>query len=290
MKIQKTLIQHVTCKIRHFAFLMALLLVSSQQAYANLMITPTRVLFDDNNKTSVVTLLNSTKKTKTYRIELVNKIQQDTGKYVDISADASYPGQSARDFLRYSPRVVTIEPGKYQKIKLRLRLPAELSPGEYRTHLAMRVIDNDVQVNAQQSETAATEGMKASIIPRVSFSIPVIVRHGDVAMETKIKSVELLPSTNSKAKPSLGVEIQRTGNSSSFGLMNAYMKAPNTNQVQKIGQLNNVALYTELESRQVKIPLWIDSIPNNAVIQVMYQGEEEFEGRTLGQAAFKYRQ
>ncbi len=72
--------------------------------------------------------------------------------------------------------------------------------------------------------------------------------------------------------------------------MHAYMRPANSTQVQKIGELNNIALFTEVDKRKVKIPLWVDSIPNNAIIQVMYQGEDEYEGRTLGQAAFRYSQ
>ena len=269
--------------------LIASMVLPFHTAHANLMITPTRVVFDDKTKSGVVTLLNSTKKTKTYRIELVNKLQNSAGEYVDISADASYPGKSAVDFLRYSPRVVTIEPGKYQKIKLRLRMPAALPEGEYRTHLAMRVIDNDVQL-PDSSASSNDDGMRAAIIPRVSFSIPLIVRHGETGLQTEIKNVELLKPEDAKAKPRLAVEIARSGNSSSFGLMNAYMKAPNSNQVQKIGQLNNVAVFTEIDSRLVRIPLWVDKIPNNAIVQVMYEGEDEYEGRTLGQAAFRFNQ
>lgn len=271
------------------AAITTLALASLTPAHANLMITPTRVVFDDSQKNNVVTLLNSAKTTKTYRIELVNKIQRVTGGYTDISADASYPGQSAKEYLRYSPRLVTIEPGKYQKIKLRLRLPDGTPQGEYRTHLAMRVIDTG-DTSPSADKTQGGEGMKTSVRPRVSFSIPVIVRHGDLDVATQINKVEFLPKANNKSKPNLKVEIGRSGNSSSFGLMNAYMKAPNSNQVQQIGQLNNVALFTELESKQIKIPLWVDTIPNNAVIQVMYQGEDEFKGRTLGQAAFRYSQ
>jgi len=262
------------------------LLLTGQISRADLMITPTRVVFEEGVRTSEVTLVNRSTETKTYRIELQNKIQDDKGGYSDISADAAYPGNSAIDFLRYSPRVVTIEPGKYQKIKLNLRLPGSIAAGEYRVHLAMRAISSKVT----KSSTSTESGMKTQISPKMSFSIPIIVRHGTAGMETKVSGVELLPKSAQLASPNLDIILARTGDVSAYGTISAYMKLPNSSQVQQIGKLSNVSVYTEVASRHVLVPLWIDSIPSGAVVQVTYQGDEEYEGRTLGQAAFKYSQ
>lgn len=258
----------------------------TSKSYANLMISPTRVVFEEGERTSVVTLLNSSRTTKTYRIELENKIQNINGSYTTLSADALYPGKSAMDFIRFSPRVVTIQPGKYQKIKMRLRTPGDLPPGEYRVHLAMRSIGKETVPTG----AGTGDGMSTQLLPKLSFSIPVIVRKGDPNISTKIDSVEMLPPSKSSAKPNLAVDISRTGNYSSYGAVNAYMKLGSTGQVQKIGQANNVSVFTEVDHRTISFPLWVDSIPANAIIQVIYEGEEEYDGQTLGIAAFRYTQ
>ncbi|WP_317931664.1 hypothetical protein [Halioxenophilus sp. WMMB6] len=259
-------------------------LLTTGLTHANLLITPTRVVLADGDRSQEVTLLNNSRETKTYRIELENKIQDETGQYISISADAAYPGNSAMEYIRYSPRIVTIEPGKYQKIKLRVRLPSSLPNGEYRVHLAMRSIDSPGAGHNSDSDS----GMQVKIVPKMSFSIPVILRHGDNNMQTNISGVQLLPGLSASDKPSLDVILKRTGAASSYGTITAYMKTPNNSQVQQIGMLHNVAVYTERDSRHVKIPLWIDSIPQNAVVQVVYEGDEEYEGQNLGVAAFKY--
>ncbi|BFM06714.1 fimbrial biogenesis chaperone [Halioxenophilus aromaticivorans] len=261
---------------------MLIFLCLAQVSQASLIISPTRIMIADKENSAEVTLLNNSTETKTYRIELENKIQDSNGKYISISATASYPGNSAVDYIRFSPRVVTIEPGKYQKIKLRARLPESVLEGEYRAHLAMKSI-GAVDVPAGDS---VGEGLHTKVLPRMSFSIPVIIRKGEAEMETKIKSVELIPNTLSK--PNLDIVVERMGNASSFGVINAYMKSPQTGQIQHIGKLNNVAVYTEREYRHVNLPLWINRVPNNAIIQVVYHGDEEFKGQTLGQAAFRY--
>jgi hypothetical protein len=122
----------------------------------------------------------------------------------------------------------------------------------------------------------------------MSFSIPVIVRHGSLSMQAGINSVELEPKAQGQQKPNLAVTVKRQGSSSSYGSLNAYMKEPSTGQVQQIGKLNNVAVYTELGERKVRMPLWVDKIPDNAIIQVIYDGDEEYKGTTLGTAAFRY--
>merc|ERR1712065_22236 len=90
---------------------------------------------------------------------------------------------------------------------------------------------------------------------------------------------------NDQSKPNLDIEVARFGNFSSYGKVTAYMKKPNSGQVEKIGQVNNISVYPELDSRHVKIPLWVQSIPSGAIVQVVYEGEEEYEGETLGIAA-----
>ena len=251
------------------------------------MITPTRVLFEEGQRTAEVTLVNRSSEVKTYRIELTNKIQNENGGYIDISPNASFPGKSAMEFIRFSPRVVTIQPGKYQKIRVHARVPGVTASGEYRVHLAMRSISSK---NGKKNQEVTTEGKQAIILPRMSFSIPILVRRGASNIETKVTGVDLIAARNTKSKPNLDVQVSRTGNASSYGTLTAYMKLPNSVQVQTIGKLSNVTVYPELGSRHVKVPLWVDSIPSGAIVQVVYEGEEEYAGRTLGVAAFKYSQ
>ena len=57
----------------------------------------------------------------------------------------------------------------------------------------------------------------------------------------------------------------------------------------KIGETHNIALYRETGLRKVTIPLQhVDSVPAGALIQVVYEGDGEFEGQQLGTAAFTY--
>ena len=252
------------------------------QVQASLMITPTRVVMDEKNRTAEVTLLNTTTSTKVYRILWQELQQTSIGGYIELQGEGENEYMSS-DMIQYSPRKVTIKPGKYQRIKLRLRMKGDMAEGEYRSHLVMKV--TDVGVDPQSLEKNI-DGAHMFIIPKLSFSIPVVVRKGANNSETQIVSVDLNTQNVDEAK--MVVDISHKGEFSSFGNIYVYMKANGGSQVEKIGESHNIALFRETERRTVTIPLRVSNVPAGAVIQVVYGGEDEYEGTQLGTAAFTY--
>lgn len=264
--------------LNFFAVIFASTLLCSL-SYASLMIKPSRAVLDEKNRSVEITLLNNSTSTKEYHIEWDEKVQTISGAYTDIDKSASK--FSASDYIQHSPKKVTIEPGKYQKIKLRLRLPRELADGEYRSHLMMRVVNDVKKIDLNDN----TEGKTMRIVPLLSFSIPIMVRKGNFDSEAKINSIKV--TNNEKNKKQLQVNLAHTGKFSTYGNLIAYAKVGNKPAV-KIGETHNIALFRETQNRIVNIPLQVDNIPNDAAIQVIYQGEDEFEGQILGKAAIRY--
>mgnify|MGYP002700388776 CR=1 FL=1 len=252
-------------------------------AQANLLITPTRVVFDERNRNAEVTLLNASDTTKVYQILWKEMQQTSDGGYRE-TVDSTDEHKTASSMIRHSPRKVTIEPGKYQRIKLRYRMPTDLADGEYRSHLMMKVTDvgNDLS-----GLTHEGKGAKLMLIPKLSFTIPILVRKGEVNPVTDIAGVTL--NTQNSEGPKLVIDVSRTGMHSSYGKIFAYMKATHASQVQKIGEVHNIALFPETTVRTVKMPLQVKSVPPGAILQVVYEGDDEFEGQQLGTAAFTYK-
>ena len=247
---------------------------------ASLMIKPTRVVMDERNRSAEVTLLNNSSTTKTYRILWEEKSQSESGAYGALD---EYEFASSQ-FIRHSPKKVTIKPGEYQKIKLRVRMPRDLSDGEYRSHLLMKVTEDNVDFEKYIGDEKV-KGTSAIIIPRLSFSIPVLVRKGKVDTEAKVAAITVVK--NNDGKESVRVSLQHQGDYSTFGNLIAYMKSQSGN-VAPIGEANNIALFRGTALRNVDIPLQVSSIPKGAVVQVLYQGDDEFEGQILGKAAIRH--
>lgn len=264
--------------LKFFAIIFASTLLCSF-SYASLMIKPSRAVLDEKNRSVEITLLNNSKTTKEYHIEWDEKVQTIAGTYIDI--DKSSSKFSASDFIQHSPKKVTIEPGKYQKIKLRLRLPRDLADGEYRSHLMMRVVNDVQKINLDDN----TKGKTMRIVPLLSFSIPIMVRKGQFDSEAKINSIQVKNDKDNKKQ--VQVSIAHTGKFSTYGSLFAYAKTGNKPAV-KIGETHNIALFRETEKRIVNIPLQVEQVPSGSAIQVIYKGDDEFEGQILGKAAIRY--
>lgn len=266
-------------RIAYLHWFATCLLMICASAEASLMIKPSRVVLDERTRSAEVTLLNSSSRTKEYHIEWQEKRQTTSGSYIDIdTGDNPFP---ASRFIRHSPRKVTIEAGKYQRIKLRLKLPGNTPPGEYRSHLLMRVVNDVTQADFDENKK---DGQTLNIIPLLSFSIPVMVRVGSLDTETEITSIAV---KNVKNKKQLQVNVSHNGMHSSFGNLFAYMKVGN-GKVTKIGEKHSIALFRETKNRITNIPITVPEIPPGAIVQVLYQGEDEFEGQILGKAAIRY--
>ena len=277
-------IKHTTHIPRHYIQYFFILFLTfgcySNIAQASLMIKPTRVVMDERNRSAEVTLLNNSSTTKTYRILWEQKSQKENGAYGKLE-DYEY---SASNFIRHSPRKVTIKPGEYQKIKLRVKMPRELADGEYRSHLLMKVTEDNVDFSKYIGDEEV-KGTSAIIIPRLSFSIPVLVRKGKIDTKADITSITV--TKNNEGNNIVKVDLAHGGNFSSFGSLAAYMKTPSGNVV-PIGEANNIALFRGTSKRTVDIPLQVPSIPKGAVVQVLYKGDDEFDGQILGKAAIRH--
>lgn len=252
------------------------------QVQAVLMITPFRVVLDEKTRTAEVTLLNTTEKTNVYRMSWQDKEQTGLGSYINVDMpEENQHGVS--EMVRQSPRKVTIEPGKYQRIRLRLRMPTDLPDGEYRSHLVMKAVDEGLN---EKEPVEKVDSVVVKLTARVSFSIPIMVRKGQNNSTASISTMDL--DASEPGKPKLTVGLAHSGEFSSYGSVKVYMKNGVGGDVLEIGDVGNVALFRETTLRKLTVPLKIPEIPRGAIVQVVYDGEDEYEAEQLATAAFTY--
>ncbi|MCI0507139.1 MAG: fimbria/pilus periplasmic chaperone [Gammaproteobacteria bacterium] len=266
-------------------FLALILITGECLAAAQLMVTPTRVVFDGKTRTAQVTVINSGDDSGTYRIELVNKRMTLDGQFEDI--ETPLPGeQFADNMIRFSPRQVVLEPGKSQIVRLSLRKPANLQAGEYRSHVLFKAIPKDAGTDI--GSVADPEKISIKLTAIVSISIPVIVRHGETEASVVFTAVKYQPPTETAPLPSLLMEMQRTGNQSVFGDFLAELVQENGNSI-VVAQANGIAIYTPNEKRNftmsLRIPKDIDT--KNSVLKVFYRSPADQGGKILSQARIK---
>lgn len=257
---------------------------ASGDVAADLMLHPTRVLFDKNQRTAQLDLINNGTETVTYRVSLINRRMSETGEFFKI--DAPVPGeQFVNDMLRYSPRQVVLEPGAAQTVRLLLRKPGGLAPGEYRSHLMFERVPD---APAPQSQAKpGEEGLDIKLKALISVSIPVIVRHGETAASVAITNVELQRPAPAQP-PLVSFAIQRSGNRSVYGdLVVGFAREGGAEQ--QVGGAKGVAVYTPNPVRRAKLAL--TPPPGGTLargsLRIVYSERPEDGGRTLAEAVLR---
>ncbi|MGO3785201.1 MAG: fimbrial biogenesis chaperone [Pseudoalteromonas prydzensis] len=236
---------------------------------ANLLISPTRIEFDDRQRVAKVILINSGSEYKTYRLEWQEKIAQAQGGYKTLANNIVNP-QALSQMIRMSPSQVRLAPGERQIVKLALRKPKGLVANEYRSHLLLKALPND-----EQSSNNAGIGVNVNFI--LSYSIPIILRQGTlVNPEVNIDDIKLVKN-EVKQVDSIELLMSRSGKYSSFGKVEAYFTAKSGKQERKVSILNDFSIYPELDQKTLNMSLLKpEMIQPPGTLRIMYKGLNKY--------------
>lgn len=259
-------------------------LMLAGQAWADLMIFPTRLVFENNQRAAQIELVNNGSETATYRISIVNRRMSEFGQF--SAAETPAPGELFADhLLRYSPRQVVLAPGVGQTVRIALRKPADLPTGEYRSHLQFDRLPPPGGFSSIDAIPAQSDGLSVQLRTLVGVSIPLIVRHGETASQVSVSGLELLPGPSGEA-PSLAAVLQRTGNRSVYGDLGATF-TPQGGVPQEVGKAGGVAVYSPNALRRVVLVLQAPaSMPlARGTLRLSFRERPEAGGKLLAEAA-----
>lgn len=231
--------------------LLVLLSTLSFSASANLSLSKFRLYFDQSNRTDALQIRNRADRPLDYSIELGLVAMTEEGTLRTVQSDPF----SAIDLMRYSPRRGRLAPGERQALRFSVRKPASLPEGEYRAVLKI----SSVPVNTSTGSVAVQS--------KLSYSLPIVVRHGRLSASTELTDVKMVTVDNT---PSLEIWQLLEGNRSVFG--NFIVEDDDGNEV---GVLNNSAVYLPLTRKKVIIPL---SQKVTGKITVKYDENAEYGG------------
>lgn len=228
------------------AALIAPLVALAQPAAAgvgDLLVAPTRIILDGGRGAEVI-LNNIGTETATYRISVELRRMRADGTFEDVTAPTEAE-TAARDMIVYAPRRVTLPPRQPQTIRISARAPAGLPDGEYRVHMLFRAIP---PAQPPVRTPADFRGIGFALTPVYGVTIPVIVRLGNLSAQAGIANVS---KVEAEGRPAVSLELSRTGSRSTFGelrVLRAGLEEP-------IAVQRGVAVYTELASRRVVLPI-----------------------------------
>lgn len=179
-------------------------------AAQSLSFKPQRIVLDAKSSTASLSLTNTGQQAETFRIELVDMVYQDDGKVVPATkTPAGHP--SAKDFVRFSPSQVRLEPGETQTVRLLVRAPETLPDGEYRVHAVMRQLPNVTAVKPalNPNVVAGAIGIEQGV------AIPVIIRRGQTTATGSIDAVKVVDA-KAGTPGQLDLWLARQGNRSLY--------------------------------------------------------------------------
>jgi len=266
---------------RFFIFLCLFLITLSIpfNGIASIMVTPYRAVFEDRTRSQVITIINRSDKVATFRTEWFNTIVDENGSYEIIEEnDPRYASiKTSQDFIRFSPRQVTLAPGDKQAIRIAVRKPAGLEDGEYRSHLLFKQLSDpkDYQDNPA--------GISLSL--NLSISIPVILRQGNLEVNAEITAVDYKKSIASDQQDQFIVSISRTGDASTYGSLKVF-DANDTSNENLLAVVNNVSIFPETAQKNVSIPIYEDIPSSIKKLRVIYEGKNEYNNRIFHEFTF----
>lgn len=239
----------------------------------DLLVAPTRVVFEGRKRSAEVNLSNIGQVRATYRVSLVRMEMDENGAFKELPFD---PGtENLKALFRFSPREVALEPQESQTVRIQVRKPAELAAGEYRLHMVFRAVPPTQE--AAPHDTAAPKGISIKLTPVYGIAIPLIIRHGETAAKVSIVDPTLDGATNT-----LRFRLERSGNQSVYGDLQASLLPPHGAPV-KLAEAGGLAVYTPNASRRVTLPL-ARSLPSGSRIRITFAAPPQDGGTLLAES------
>lgn len=268
-----------TLKVTIISILLVLMTGSNVYAKAGLLLFPTRVNVDNNERSSMITIKNTGDTRGLYRIELIDMemLREGGTRVLDENEVFAY---SAKKITRISPRRVLVDANSTQNIRISVRKPKNLEEGEYRSHLKITLLEDNVDENGRPMSVLEnnSNNVGIKIKARMVNVIPLIVRQGKTQYDVTLGTPSLKMAESDSDRHVLIIPIQRTGNQSSLG--NIKVEHISGSKITTLKMQSGVAVYRPLDERLFELPL---DVPNGVslkegVIKVTYsspEGEEE---------------
>lgn len=239
----------VVLTFAEFSQLCLTLPLSAQQGKP-LLIAPTRVVFEGRTRAATLKLINQNNTAKAYRLSVVSMRMDEYGRktYVD---DPGQKEKLAQKMIRFAPRRVQIAPGAWQTVRVMVRKPKDLPPGEYRTQFRAVPIIKPGDGESPDGRPK-TGGININIKYAFAISIPIIVRQG----QNEMKMAAHMPRfIKKKDNYFIKTRVEKTGLISSyFDFMVYFIPMGGTEKIQ-IGAGKGRSIFAGNTAQIIELPL-----------------------------------
>ncbi len=235
-------------KFLRLIFTILLLLPTAAWSGAVLLIHPTLVMFEGNERSATITLTNRGDEIGTFETGWIDYEMSPQGGLIKLDGVAPW---SVQPYVRYSPRRVTLAPGDSQVVKVALRRRKDVPPGEFYSHFRVLTLNSEDPTNyeakagAEPPENATSVTIKA----RTAIAIPIIWRNSQESSGATIESAGFDRQTGN-----LTVDVRRHGHLSVRGFLYLFDEAPDGTR-RSLAEPVPLVIYPNLERKTIDISL-----------------------------------
>jgi hypothetical protein len=204
-----------------------------------LVMQPARVVFVGKLRTIQGWLMNNGDMPVRYKISILPEYQGTAGEWSTEKVPPAYALQ-VKKMIRYSPRRATVPAQQQQTIKLMLRKPKDLPPGEYRARMLISPLPP--RENGHKKEEESGGKSSAAVTVLVSTSFPMIILHDVAPGDVTLTSLKLRKNPNKKGWLA-DIGLSRSGKISAFGQVQIWY-TPAGGGERMIGKLRKIAFYS----------------------------------------------
>jgi len=274
--LKQGFVMHRTIQILLLLTFMSLV-PAPARAGAVLLIYPTLVIFEGNQRSAEITLTNRGDQTGTFETSWTDMTMTPEGGLVKVEGQAPWSIQS---YVRYSPRRVTLAPSESQIIKIALRRGQDVPEGEYYSHFKVLTLNTE-DPSAEQADVPA-QSSSIAIKARAAVAIPIIWRNSQATSSASIDSVRIDRDANQ-----LTVDVRRQGPVSVRGFLHVFETAPDGAR-NFLAEPAHLVIYPSIVTRQTAITLNDGVIAANLPrgTEVYYSSEQELTDRSIVYASF----
>lgn len=246
-----------------FAFSLTAMTAFAQPSSAQqVMVSPGTVVFEDRTRGAELLVANTGSRTSTYRLDTTYFMMREDGLLTEVKGP--HPSDSAVEMLRYSPRQFQLAPGDSQIVRMAVRKPRSLPPGEYRVHLR---VTNLGEV-AENPTLPRSDRSFARISLRVTRAVRVLVRHG--VEPGRVRVANLAAEKSEEGRFRVTFDLQRRGAASSKGTYMLFNRDRRSGRTEEKFLQQGVIIYKDLPSRRISHVLPADALTRHREICVAY--------------------
>ncbi len=218
-----------------------------------LIVSPTKVIFKQGEpKSQKLLLINRGDKPATYRITSVYKVLNADGSYSEIPFEQA--DNPLGNLLRFSPRQVTVLPGKPQHVRVMLRSTARLKDKEFAGRLLFRAIPDAEESTITLDAAEKKAGFNLTAL--FGISVPILYWPEETVASVTYKNLTK-KTVNNKMK--ISFDLIRVGNKSSYMDIKVSWKNPDGNLI-FLKDIKNAAVYYPQTQRKITLESDLDLI------------------------------